>query len=115
MIHQYKSNGYHIVLDVNSGAVHVVDELCYDVIAALSGGVKEPAAAELRDPEVLEELVQKLGVSYGEDDIVSIILILMNQGFLPLSFENKNNKKQRPKDRCLNLLYESDYFFCSQV
>ncbi len=52
-----------------SGAVHVVDELCYDVIAALSGGVKEPAAAELRDPEVLEELVQKLGVSYGEDDI----------------------------------------------
>ncbi|MEH2948670.1 thioether cross-link-forming SCIFF peptide maturase [Sporofaciens sp. JLR.KK001] len=69
MIHQYQNNGYNIVLDVVSGAVHVVDELCYDVIAALSGGVKEPAAAELRDPEVLEELVQKLGVSYGEDDI----------------------------------------------
>jgi len=69
LIHQYQNNGYNIVLDVVSGAVHVVDELCYDVIAALSGGVKEPAAAELRDPEVLEELVQKLGVSYGEDDI----------------------------------------------
>ncbi len=69
MIHQYQNNGYNIVLDVVSGAVHVVDELCYDVIAALSGGVKEPAAAELRDPEVLEELVQKLGGSYGEDDI----------------------------------------------
>ncbi|MEY8377753.1 thioether cross-link-forming SCIFF peptide maturase [Lachnospiraceae bacterium 56-18] len=69
MIHQYQNNGYNIVLDVVSGAVHVVDELCYDVIAALSEGVKEPAAAELRDPEVLEELVQKLGVSYGEDDI----------------------------------------------
>ncbi len=69
MIHQYQNNGYNIVLDVVSGAVHVVDELCYDVIAALSGGVKEPAAAELRDPEVLEELVQKFGVSYGEDDI----------------------------------------------
>ena len=35
MIHQYVNNGYHIVLDVNSGSVHVVDELCYDVIQAL--------------------------------------------------------------------------------
>lgn len=69
MIHQYQNNGYNIVLDVVSGAVHVVDELCYDVIAALSGGAKEPAAEELREPEVLEELVQKLSVSYGEDDI----------------------------------------------
>ena len=32
MIHQYVSNGYHIVLDVNSGCVHVVDELTYRVI-----------------------------------------------------------------------------------
>ena len=30
MIHQYKSNGYNIVLDVNSGSVHVVDDLTYD-------------------------------------------------------------------------------------
>ena len=27
MIHQYKLNGYNIVLDVNSGNVHLVDEL----------------------------------------------------------------------------------------
>lgn len=26
MIHRYKNNGYNIVLDVNSGSVHVVDE-----------------------------------------------------------------------------------------
>lgn len=69
MIHQYQNNGYNIVLDVVSGAVHVVDELCYDVIAALSGGAKEPTAAGLRKPEVLEELVQKLGGRYGGDDI----------------------------------------------
>ena len=30
MIHKYFQNGYYIVLDVNSGAVHVVDELCYE-------------------------------------------------------------------------------------
>ena len=33
MIHQYKNNGYNIVMDVNSGAVHVVDDVTYDVIS----------------------------------------------------------------------------------
>ncbi|MBQ7152946.1 MAG: thioether cross-link-forming SCIFF peptide maturase [Clostridia bacterium] len=33
MIHQYKLNGYNIVLDVFSGSVHIVDEVAYDVIA----------------------------------------------------------------------------------
>ena len=32
MIHCYKNNGYNIVLDVNSGSVHVVDEMVYDMI-----------------------------------------------------------------------------------
>ena len=29
MIHQYKNNGYNIVMDVNSGSVHVVDDIVY--------------------------------------------------------------------------------------
>lgn len=33
MIHQYKNNGYNIIMDVCSGAVHVVDDVTYDVIA----------------------------------------------------------------------------------
>ncbi|MBR3971287.1 MAG: thioether cross-link-forming SCIFF peptide maturase, partial [Ruminococcus sp.] len=32
MIHQYKLGGYNIVLDVCSGAIHVVDEVAYDII-----------------------------------------------------------------------------------
>ncbi|MCM1104190.1 MAG: thioether cross-link-forming SCIFF peptide maturase [Clostridium sp.] len=32
MVHQYKSNGYEIVLDVNSGSVHVMDALAYDLV-----------------------------------------------------------------------------------
>ena len=36
MIHQYKLNGYNIVLDVYSGSVHAVDELAY---AAFATGV----------------------------------------------------------------------------
>lgn len=33
MIHQYVNNGYHIVLDVNSGSIHVVDRLVYDILS----------------------------------------------------------------------------------
>lgn len=35
MIHQYKNNGYNIVLDVNSGSIHVVDDVVYDTLALL--------------------------------------------------------------------------------
>ena len=33
MVHQYKLNGYNIVLDTASGSVHTVDEVAYDIIA----------------------------------------------------------------------------------
>jgi uncharacterized protein len=33
MVHQYKLNGYNMVLDTCSGSVHVVDDVAYDVIA----------------------------------------------------------------------------------
>ncbi len=32
MVHQFKSNNYNIVLDVNSGLVHSVDDITYDFI-----------------------------------------------------------------------------------
>ena len=32
MVHQYKLNGYNIVLDTVSGSVHSVDEVAYDII-----------------------------------------------------------------------------------
>lgn len=47
MIHQYKNNGYNIVLDVNSGMVHVVDEIAYDVIALFEEKSKEDIKAEM--------------------------------------------------------------------
>ena len=68
MVHQYKSNGYNIVLDVNSGAVHVVDELCYDVIAHLAAG-EEPDEAALDRPETLEGLLAALKDRYKEEEI----------------------------------------------
>ena len=35
MLHQYKLNGYNIVLDTCSGAVHAVDDVAYDMILSL--------------------------------------------------------------------------------
>ena len=32
MIHRYQLGGLNIVLDICSGAVHVVDEIAYDMI-----------------------------------------------------------------------------------
>ena len=56
MVHQYKNNGYNIVLDVNSGSVHVVDEIVYDMIPMYEGSG-------------LEEITAKLNGRYKEEDI----------------------------------------------
>ena len=60
MIHQYKSNGYNIVMDVNSGAVHVVDDVTYDVI-------------ELFEDMSSSEIVDKLKDKHNESDILEAI------------------------------------------
>jgi uncharacterized protein len=41
MVHQYKLNGFNIVLDSCSGAVHDVDEVAYDMIAMFENSPKE--------------------------------------------------------------------------
>ncbi len=56
MVHQYKNNGYNIVLDVNSGSVHVVDEIVYDMIPMYEGSG-------------LEEITAELNGRYKEEDI----------------------------------------------
>ena len=56
MIHQYKSNGYNIVLDVCSGSVHVVDDIVYDII-------------ELYENYTLEQIKDCLKDRYSNEDI----------------------------------------------
>ena len=55
MVHQYKNNGYNMVLDVASGSVHVVDDLTYEVIA-------------LYEDHTLEEIIKELS-SWDEKDV----------------------------------------------
>ena len=47
MVHQYKSNGYNIVLDTCAGSGHAVDEVAYDVIALYKEKSKEEIVREL--------------------------------------------------------------------
>lgn len=65
MIHQYKSNGYNIVLDVNSGSVHVVDDLTYDIISMYEDNDKDTIIEKFKDDysisdisEVYDEITQ---------------------------------------------------------
>ena len=57
MVHQYKLNGFNIVLDSCSGSVHDVDEVAYDMI-------------EMFPDHSKEEIVKKLSAKYaGRDDV----------------------------------------------
>ena len=58
MIHQYKNNGYNIVLDVNSGAIHVVDDTTYDIIALYEEKDLPEIQTELKD-KYPEELISE--------------------------------------------------------
>lgn len=81
MIHQYKSNGYNIVLDVNSGMVHVVDDLAYDIIAMYENNSKENIVSAMVEkytkPEFKKHIVFK--DKGGEDDFTDYVESLMHQ------------------------------------
>ena len=73
MIHQYQNNGYNIVLDVNSGAVHVVDQEAYDVIKVLNRMNEDHTVETLKAPETAEALKKELGEKYSETDLIDIL------------------------------------------
>ena len=57
MIHQYKNNGYNMVLDVNSGSVHVVDDVTFAVLSLLDQGKQEEEIQEaLKDRYPAQEI-----------------------------------------------------------
>ena len=71
MIHQYQNNGYNIVMDVNSGAVHVVDEVTYDLIAALvEAGYEEALQSSASDTEEkAQQVLAELACRYETSDL----------------------------------------------
>ena len=72
MVHQYKNNGYDIVLDVNSGAIHVVDDVTYDVIALYEGHTREESVNSLREryPETeVEEALDEVQMLVDNEEL----------------------------------------------
>lgn len=61
LIHAYKNNGYNIVLDVNSGSVHVVDDVTYDVISLFEDKTWEQITQELSSAYEIEQIEEALG------------------------------------------------------
>lgn len=47
MVHQYKMGGYNIVIDINSGAIHVVDDMTYDMIEMYESSDKDSIFTEM--------------------------------------------------------------------
>lgn len=76
LIHKFKQGENYFVLDVNTGAVHVVDELVYDILEDDKLKNKKQILDELKDKYDIEELseaydeIQELaeeGILYSED------------------------------------------------
>lgn len=120
MIHQYKLNGYNIVLDVYSGSVHVVDDVAYDIIGMYEGHTKEEITKAILEkyadnPEVTAEEIadilegveelKKTGKLFTEDLYADIAA----------NFKMKNNDI---KALCLHVAHTCnltcDYCFASQ-
>lgn len=62
MIYKYKLGGFNIVLDVNSGGVHIVDELTYDMLDNVELPFEEKCP---------EKVIKKLSKYYSVDEIES--------------------------------------------
>ncbi len=69
MIHQYQNNGYNIVMDVNSGSVHVVEPVVYDAIASAAEQIRELEKPETLSDQVKEKVFSDLKGKYSSQEI----------------------------------------------
>ena len=120
MVHQYELNGYHIVLDTCSGAVHSVDEVAYDIIALFPDHSRE---------EIIAAMLKKYGgrpdVDRGElEQCLDDVQALKDAGklftpdtFEPLAFDFKA-RNTVVKALCLHVAHTCNlncsYCFASQ-
>ena len=89
MIHQYKNNGYNIVMDVCSGAVHVVDDITYDVIelyektrengvetdlSLLEKELPQYSSGELQETLEEVEALKESGELFAEDEYQQYVI-----------------------------------------
>lgn len=107
MIHKYKLLGLNIVMDIYSGAVHVVDDTVYDVLDAI--GSERPAARECPD-QIINGLAQQYtadAVREAYNEIISLAdngLLFTEDSYAELA---KNwNKQSVVKAMCLHVAHD---------
>lgn len=76
MIHKFKKNGINIVMDVNSGAIHVIDEIVYKILDFYPQESVEIISEKLKDQydeKLIQEAIEEVkclidgGQLYSED------------------------------------------------
>ena len=110
MVHQYINNGYHIVLDVNSGSVHVVDKLAYDVIPV----VEKLLAQKVEEKEqIVQAVAGQLSLERVQvEDTVEEILSLKEEGMLFTEdvyekyIDSFKNRETVVKALCLHIAHD---------
>ena len=121
MHHQYKLNGYNIVLDTCSGAVHVVDDVAYDVIELYRDHSKEEIIKTLLDKYSGKEDVTESDLVDCYDDVTE--LKENGQLFTPDNYEDlagvfKKKSGDVVKALCLHVAHTCNlncsYCFASQ-
>lgn len=112
MVHQYKNNGYNIIMDVNSGSVHVVDDIVYDMIPLI-----EPLVGEgVKDADTVKAAVLNLAnLPYSAEAITEAVdevleLEARGQLFAPDLYENHvfdfKNRQTVVKALCLHIAHD---------
>lgn len=120
MIHQYKLNGYNIVIDTNSGSVHSVDDLAYDIITLYENKSKEEITQLMLEKYSNDKSINKQEINYVFEDIQS--LVDNKQLFTPDTFEKMaydyKNRETVIKALCLHVAHtcnlNCEYCFASQ-
>ncbi|MBR0355545.1 MAG: radical SAM protein, partial [Oscillospiraceae bacterium] len=118
MIHRYQLGGYHIVLDVCSGAVHAVDELAYDMIGLYEAQPREDVLAALaaRYPDTPAEELSECYEQIGE--LKEAGQLYTPDAFEPLAGKFKEKSGGVIKALCLHVAHTCNlncsYCFASQ-
>ena len=60
LIHRYKSNGFNIVLDINSGCIHLVDEVTYEVLPYLEEALAQKLLQRNWKTNITEKILRHL-------------------------------------------------------
>ena len=120
MVHQYKMNGYNVVLDTVSGSVHTVDEGAYDIIAMYKEKSEEEIVKIILEKYSHLEDVTREEVLECIDDVRSLCeakKLYTEDIYEKLATTYKNNSKV-VKALCLHVAHTCNlncsYCFASQ-